>query len=202
VLKPAKVVVNQSGFTWAAVSWATAGTEVSWGAVLDNTSPDAAAINTIVTVNMLDASGLILGTDTNYIHLINPSSHFYLGGYDNPSRSGTVASLQLVVQTERSSYKRVVLPSITNVALQDSEYGELHVVGELSNTTGAAVSQMSKISAVVFDASGNIVGGGFDFPDADIPAGTSIGFDMAIGISTIPVSSAASVSVSVDPWTP
>ena len=204
VPEPAKIVVDQDGFTAVADPYATGETDVSWGAVLENTSPDAAAADTTVTVNMLDASNLILGTDTEYIHVINPSSHFYLGDDAWPSRPGTVTALQLIVQTGQSVYKSVVLPSITNVAFsQDNGFNGLHVVGELSNTTGAVVSLTTEISAVVFDASGKIVGGDITYPDADVPAGTSIGFDIEIGVSSIPFPNVASASVSVDgPWTP
>ena len=59
------------------------------------------------------------------------------------------------------------------------------------------LADTAAITAVVFDAFGNVVGGSLEFPDAPTPPGARQGFELAA--DAVPVSEAASVQVSVEP---
>jgi len=56
---------------------------------------------------------------------------------------------------------------VTRVRLVKDPYVGLSVNGQVQNNLDAALSQFARISAVVFNASGRIVGGGYTYLDAD-----------------------------------
>ena len=75
--------------------------------------------------------------------------------------------------------------------------GETHVQGQVSNPYTKPMSSLTRITSVVFDAGGNVIGGGFTFPAAPIPPNARVGFDMPIAGVTL--DRIGSVQASVEP---
>ncbi len=191
---PANVVLQKSGFSFTTDSGIT---DLGYGLVLQNTSPDEDALNVAITVNVVDASNVIIESDSNTIQAIPASSTYYFGDEMFPNGPATPAGLQVVIQTGSQALKSLALPPVANVRLTDYILGGTEIDGEFSNPFQKPISGVARITGVIFDSAGNVIGGGFTFPNADVPPGSRIGF--SIGVSSVQPVRAASAQVSVEP---
>jgi len=94
--------------------------------------------------------------------------------------------------------KRLIgtLPPVANIRTSDS-FGSLDVIGEFSNPYTQTMSSLARITAVCFDAAGNVIGGGRSYPQAAVPPGGRIGF--SVSVEGLSASQIASAQVSVEP---
>jgi hypothetical protein len=72
------------------------------------------------------------------------------------------------------------------------------IVDRIDDHPALALSGAS-LSAVVFDSSGNVLGGGTDSMFAKLQPGTRAFFKVTGGVDSVPFNSAASVGISVIP---
>ena len=188
----ATVVVEKSGFSFEDT---TTTRSVGYGVVLANTSTDQDAGNLTVNVNVLDASARVLTGESNTILVIPAASRYYLGSEVFVTLAEVPASLEIRVTIGESRPRGAVLPPVANVRVIDDS--GTRVEGELTNPFTQELSSFARITAVVFDAAGNVAGGGFSFPDAAVPPGGRAGF--SVRVFGVPISRAASAEVSVEP---
>jgi hypothetical protein len=179
---PPTVVADRSGFSVAD----SGGSRVmGYGIVLRNSTPGQDAIGVTVTVNVVDASNGVLKTDTTRIAAIAASTTYYFGGAVPLDASAAPANLQVNVQVEAGRPARLRLPPVSNLTATADSSGGAHVQGQLSNPYTKPMSSLTRITSVVFDAAGNVIGGGITFPAAPIPPGARVGFDMPIAGVTL-----------------
>jgi hypothetical protein len=196
---PAHVVVVKSGFSQAPLEFSSS-TEVDYGLVLQNTSPDETASRVSVTVNLVDSANHVIKTDADTIEAIPPSTTYYHGSVTFTDSATTVSRLETIVQVGARSTVRLALPPVSNVLVStDPDLNELRVTGEFSNPYTKTLSGLARITAVIFDAGGDVIGGSFTFPQSDVPPGGREGFDMGVG--AVAPDRAASAQVSVEPET-
>lgn len=172
--------------------------EVGYGLVLKNLSTTEDAIDVTVTVNILNAAGDILTTEAERVNVIPAGSTYYLGGETYINKNGKATKIEPIVDVGSSEKAAYRLPKVTKVKLTNEEYIGLKVSGEVENTLTQPLSQLAKISAVVFDAKGNVLGGGFAFLDANLPPGTRAGFETANGTGAVPAKRAVLARVSMN----
>jgi hypothetical protein len=170
-------------------------TFAGYGIVLRNISPDEDAINVDVTVNILDASGLILETEVDNYIAVPAGTTYYAGG--ESIFNGQPARLEVRVQTRQRQRKSIPgLPTVQNVRVTEGFLGA-ELSGELANPYSRPLSSLARITFVCLDAAGNAIGGGYTYPETDVPPGARIGFNTFIeGLSASQISS---VQVSVEP---
>lgn len=193
---PAKLELEKYGFG----VWAEAGSILSfvgYGAVIRNLSPDEDALDVTVLVNVIGSSGQILESDGFSYAAIPAAATYYAGGTIVIDQA-PVARIEVNVSFRDRAKKAVALPPVSNVRVPGNEFGFAEVDGELQNTSTKPLSTYAQISAVAFDAAGNVIGGGWDTPAADVPPGGRIGFRIAIWGRT--PSEIASAQVSVEPY--
>lgn len=168
----ADVVVETSGFSQADGS-------IGYGLVLENRSEDD-AVDVEVTVNMVGAGGVIVGTETEYINVIPAGERYYAGGTSYVSGQDRAQRLEptvVVGSREPASYE---LAPVSNVRFSPIEYlGGIEVVGQVRNDYTQPLSSLAKIGIVALDSAGRVVGGGFTFLDADLQPGRSASFSMS-----------------------
>jgi hypothetical protein len=198
-LIPPRIVVVKDGFSTRSKQ---AGTALSYGIVLRNTSPNADALNVYVLVNFVLADNHALGTVTQSIGAIAAGSTFDLGGAITFPGLAPVARLEVVVQPGGHQRRKVFSPSVANVAVEPSPYdagwvGD--VAGELINDDPPWILERAQLWAVVFDAAGNVLGGGQGYAGARLPVGTRQVFKLSQGFDAIPLDRAASAGVSSMP---
>jgi hypothetical protein len=191
---PARVVVVKSGIAQRASSIGS--TFAGYGVVLQNVSPDEDALDVQLLVNILDASGAILRSESDTYAAIPAGATYYAGG--EPIFNGTAARIDVSVTVGKRQKKSITrLPAVSNIRVQDNDFLGPSVLGEITNPYSQTLSSLARITFVCFDAAGNAIGGGYGYPTAALPAGGRIGFEESIeGLSA---SQIASVQVSVEP---
>ncbi|MGZ8694838.1 MAG: FxLYD domain-containing protein [Gaiellaceae bacterium] len=186
-------MVVSTGFSQSSSSL----TEVDYGIVLRNTSPDRDARDVQVTVNALDAKNVVLDSAVDTVLTIPAGSTYYFGGQSHYPGTAVTARLDVFAQVGESVAVAGALPAAANVRIEPSSLGGVEVLGEVRNTAGLPLSSLARITAVLYDGQGKVVGGGYAYPESDVPPGARIGFE--VFVRSVPSSVAASAQVSIEP---
>jgi hypothetical protein len=180
------VTVQKTGFS-------AGGGQLGYGIVLRNAAADRDAIGVTLTVNVLDAAGGVLKSDVSRIPGIPAATTSYFGGVVFLDAGTTAASLQAKVTVEAGRARHLQPLAVSGVHAVDAG-GVLHVQGAVTNQTPRPISTLARISTVVFDAAGNVIGGGFTFPTETIQPNDDGPFDIAVPGVTIDRVGSAQVS--------
>jgi len=184
------VAVEQAGF-------AVGGTQLGYGVVLRDTSSTRDAVGVTVTVNVVDAANRVLRTDTSRISGIPAGETYYFGGDVFLDAGAAPASLQVTARAESDQAKRLAAPPVSGLTAVADAAGRTHLRGALTNPSTKPMSSLTRISGVVFDAAGNVIGGGVTFPFAPVQSREHSEFDLPVtGVTTDRI---GSVHVSVAP---
>jgi hypothetical protein len=197
-LIPVKVDVVKRGFSIRPLPYS--GTSVSYGLILHNQSKNQDALNVNVLVNFVMADNKLLGTASSDVALISAGSDYAYGGELSFPAGAPIERLEVVVQV--GSHARSALPpAIANLRVLPDPYDPGwvgSVEGELINDQPALDLWNARLSTVVFDAAGNILGGGTGYAFQALPPGTREFIKITQGLKAIPSTLAASAMVSVD----
>lgn len=194
---PAKVNVRKSGFSQRV---RFTGRDVSYGIVLHNPSPENDALNVTVLVNFVDATNRVVDTDSVRIDAVGAGTEYYLGDSTSIPDASPVSSLEIVVRIGGQAPKRKLSPAFSDVLVQESRYDRGWVgavVGQIQNDSQTMLLTSAKISAVVFDSGGNVIGGANGSTYEGQPPGVRAYFNAAGAVTAIPMDRAASAGVSV-----
>lgn len=190
----ARVVVDKSGFSFADEFGFR---EVGYGLVLRNVSPDEDAFNVQITVNLVDAGNRILKSESSYVEMVPAGSAYYFGDRTSVNPSETPTKLEITTSVGERKKRALALPPVSNLRFFDSGFGSIYVAGEFTNPYARRMSSLARITVVAFDTAGNIVSGGFTFPNGEVPPGGRIGFEAGLG-GVSDISRIASVQASVE----
>jgi hypothetical protein len=195
-LIPPKIVVEKNGFS---VRPRPIGSTASFGVVLRNLSPNADALDVYVIVNFVMADGHLIGTSANTIPAIGAGTEFNYGGYLNFPGAAPIDHLEIVIQLGGRQRGVAHAPSVDGVRYEPSRadaawVGE--VDGEVINDKSTFRLSNAHLWGVVFDASGNVLGGGTGMASATLPPGTREAFALTTGFDSIPWTRAAYSRVS------
>lgn len=189
---PAKLEVEKYGFGLDVDEFLT---WLNYGAVIRNLSPDEDALYVTVLVNVIGSNGQILESQSTFYAAIPAATTYYAGDvmllFDE---APAVARIDVSVSFREGAKKAITLPPVSNVRVQGDQ-GPARVAGELQNTATTPLSEFAEITAVVFDAAGNVLGGGSRFPGAYVPPGERIGFEIYVWGRTYSEVASAQVSV-------
>lgn len=164
-----------------------------YGVAVKNASQDADAIGVTVSVNALDARKRVVGSDSNDVSVIPAGETFNVGG-DLDVGNAKIDDLEVTVDVRKSGPPELAVPSVSNVRVERDEFGFLTVRSQLTNDLPGTLSSLTDAFVVLKDSSGSIVGGGFTYPDNDLPKGRSTALSFNF-FEEIPDASAAAVSV-------
>jgi hypothetical protein len=199
-LIPPRVEVVKKGF-----SARVKGTNenVSYGLVLQNTSPNGNALDVQVLVNFVLPDNHLIGSASSRIPIINANSVYNLGGALSFIGAPTIVRLEVVVNAGgRARSAKSFSPGLDNVHLVPSPFEPSwlgSVEGDLINVHPSLTLTSSNLSCVVLDASGNVLGGGTGSGFFKLQPGTRSFFKISTGLDAIPFNQAASVAISVLP---
>ena len=197
-LIPVKVDVAKRGFSIRPLPYS--GTSVSYGLILHNESKNQDALNVNVLVNFVMADNKLLGSASSDVGLISAGSDYAYGGELTFPAGAPIDRLEVVVQV--GSHARSALPpAIANLRVLPDPYDPGwvgSVEGELINDQPALDLWNARLSTVVFDAAGNVLGGGTGYAFQALPPGTREFIKITQGLKAIPSTLAASAMVSVD----
>jgi hypothetical protein len=190
-LMPPRIVVTDQGFS---IRPKRTGSSVSFGVMLKNASPNADALQVYVLVNFVMADGHLIGTKADTIEAIPAGrTHAHGGSLIFPG-AAPVVRLEVVVKIGGRQRRIIHVPVASNVRvlpdLHDATWvGE--VDGEIINDHAQLNLQRTTLSTVVFDAEGNVLGGGTGSASALLPPGTRQAFVLKSGLDAIPWARAA-----------
>jgi hypothetical protein len=106
--------------------------------------------------------------------------------------------LQVDGRTPRATFR----PAVAAVRILPDLYDRGYVgsvEGELIHDRAGLVMQNARLSTVVFDSAGNVLGGGNGYAFASLPPGSREFFKITSGLKAIPLEKAAEAYVSVEP---
>jgi hypothetical protein len=198
-----KITVVKQGFTTRPNP--STGTKLSYGVILHNDSTAKDAINVSVQVNFVMADNNLLGTDTQHIDGIAAGGDFALGRMVTFPAAAPITRLEVVIRVDKYAAPSLHNPTLANMHLVPQLFDTKWlgtIEGEVQNTDPAFILQNATLSAVVFDAAGNVLGGGSGYAFQPLPPGAREFVQLASGFDAIPIESAASALISVTPnWT-
>lgn len=197
-----QVVVDKQGFTQRPDAYG-AGSLLSYGLMLRNTSATEDAESVYVLVNMVGPTGALVGSASRTVKLVGAAGT-YAYGDSAPLRVQTpVTRLEITIRVGAHEPKTThPEPSFANVRILPSQFdigwvGE--VDGEVVNATPRQTLVNASLSIVVLDASGNVIGGGSGMSAASIPSGSRFVFIATSGFTALAVDKAASAAISAEP---
>ena len=182
------VAITDSGFSQD-------GKTISVGLVLENPS-DEAALSVQVLLNLIDANGDILASDTHTIPVIPASGTYYSGAQVYSNKRGAVQRIEPEITVGDTSSDAYALPIVSNVTLESEQFLGLQATGELRNTLPDTLSSFARITAVAYDGAGKVLGGGYTFPQTDVQPGSRISFTVGNGMEQVDPKAAVRVKVS------
>jgi hypothetical protein len=178
------------------------GADLSYGALVRNTSTQTDALGVRLLVNLVGASNRLLGTRTASIPLIPAGGTYALGGLLAAPAGARVTRLEIVVQGGERRAAAETLTTLANIRVVPSadDPGFLGSVdGEVGNGDPYRLLQRATFSAVILDPSGNVVGGATGVLADSLPGGAREYFSLRSGLQAVPVAKAGSALVSVTP---
>ena len=152
--------------------------------LVDNPNAALAAKNTSFQVAAFDAAGDVVATDQNYITLILPGERRGIGGHFYLPKGKTVARIDVQLQPKDFTASSTSATFTTERALFIPDKIFPKVTGIIHSPFKQDMNQVS-VSAVPFDANGNIIGGGFGLVDF-IPAGGQTAVELLVETSGVP----------------
>jgi hypothetical protein len=180
-----------------------AGSAVSYGLLLRNTSASEDADDLYVLVNFVGADGRLIASKPQTVGVVGAGQTYALGNSMSLPGQSVVTRLEVVVQV-RAHHSKQPHPAPTVSSLRivastsDPEWvGE--VDGEVVNGSSRLVLSRARLSIVLRDDAGNIVGGGTGSIPAALRPGTRIAFGARSGFSAVPLDQAVAPVVSVEP---
>jgi hypothetical protein len=197
-----RVVVDKQGYLQRPDKTGT-GSLVSYGLVLHDTSATEDAQNVYVIVNMVDATGELLGSQSQTVAYIPAGGTYALGNALQLRTQIGVVRLELTIRVgAHEPHTAQVMPDFANVRLLPAVIdpgwvGE--VDGEVVNDTSPKTLAHAGLSIVVLDAAGNVLGGGTGSLFAAVPSGSRFVFIASNGFKAIPLDRAASALISPTP---
>jgi hypothetical protein len=196
---PPKIDVVQSG--WSARPHPFGGTSVSWGVVLSNTSKQD-ALDVQVLCNFVMADNRLIGSATQHISDIAAGSKHATGGQIDFPGAAPISRLEIIIRIGRAGPATHTKPGISFVRVAPSSFepqwtGEID--GEIQNDDPNKTIMSVELSGVVFDAEGNVLGGGTGGGFGILPPAARMVLKISSGLSPIPFSRAAAAMVSVVP---
>jgi hypothetical protein len=202
----AKIVVLDSGFSLGHSSAFCGDACISFGTALRNVSPDEDELRVKVVSRFFDANRRLVKQLADVIKAIPAGATYYYGFAGNyvspyvpkslPARVD-VSVVHIGAQQRRSIGS---LPPVTGLQVADDTLpfgGGTDVLGDVTNPYAQTISQAAKVTAVCFDASGKVIGGGSASTNTAVSPGGGTGFRIWVGALT--QSQIASTRVTVEP---
>lgn len=199
-LIPPRIEVVKKGFS---ARFQGGNENVSYGLVLQNTSPNGNALDVAVLVNFVLPDNHLIGSASTEIPIINAGSVYNLGGELTFVGAPTIARLEVVVDPGGSARtQKIFFPGLANVHLVPNTLDPAwlgSIEGDLINVHPSLTLTNSSMSCVVLDANGNVLGGGTGNAYFKLLPGTRSFFKITSDLDPIPFDKAASVAISIIP---
>jgi hypothetical protein len=197
---PPKIHIVKSG--WSVRPYPGGGSGVSYGVILANESKNRDALDVKVLVNFVMEDNRLIGSATVRIGGIQAGQEHATGGELSFPGGAPIARLEIVVQVGRAGPATRTRPGISAARVMPSPFESEwsgSVEGEVQNDHPSKLMESVELSAVVLDAEGAVIGGGYGFGAGSLPPAARMFFKISNGMRPIPYWKAATALVSTVP---
>jgi hypothetical protein len=159
--------------------------ELGWGFIVENPNENLAAETTAYQVTAYSADGIVLGVYSSYISLLLPGERLGFGGSFYLPAGTTASRLEFDVLGRYFSETALRADFLTtsNVTFVADEFSP-RVTGTIQNGLDRELADV-EVYAIAYNASGQIIGGGFTFVD-QIAAEGQADADVTIAVDEEP----------------
>ena len=178
--EPEPITVTKVGF-------GQDGQQVGFAFIVENPNPGLAFESSQYQLAAYDEAGIVLETDSGYISLLLPGQSLGFGGELYVDDGVTVSSIE--VQLNAGDPERTdPLPTFTSesTAYYPGDYSS-SVTGVVSSPYDRDFTDL-RVSAVVYDEAGEIIGGGYTYLDfilANTSTGTAVSVNSAGDVASV-----------------
>jgi hypothetical protein len=145
---------------------------------------DTVLSDSVAVVNFYDEDGNITSTGEYYIDLLLPHQTLGISPWAmTPPDDATTDSYDVLVLPGdyESDYELTENPFVVNSATLTGDYND-QVTVNFTNTYSKQASEVD-VYVLLYDAEGNIIGGGNDWTTEPIPAGSTMDFELWVDYS-------------------
>jgi hypothetical protein len=138
------------------------GRSLGYAFVVENPDPQLAVENSQYQVAVYDADGVVVETDSDYVELLLPGRRFGIAGTVFLDQGITVSKIEVQL-SEGAHVASSQIPTfaIDSVTYHRGEYTS-RATGVVKNPYDRDVTDLY-VSAVAYDAAGEVIGGGFTY---------------------------------------
>lgn len=150
---------------------------VHYGIIIKNEGAQG-ALFPVIKVTGKDADGAVISSDEQTLMEINPGQELAWGGQAGNGTAPATVEFELSVGSSNWQDADATEPmfEVSGLSAQDSGYGTVNFVGEVTNLTDADRDQAAVV-VLLRDEAGAIVGGYTSFV-SNVPAGGTTSFDV------------------------
>lgn len=154
------------------------GRNLGYAFIVENPNPGLSVESSQYQLAAYDANGTVVETDSGYIELLLPGQKLGIGGTLYLDEGVTVSKIEVQL-SEGEAVPSDPLPTFTVDAVSHTP-GQFssHVTGVVTSPYKRAIENV-RVSAVIYSASGEIIGGGSSFLNF-VPAHGSSGVDVLV----------------------
>ena len=195
---PLKIDVLKTGWS---IRPSGRNTRVSYGVLLGNTSKVENAENVEVLVNFVMPDNRLIGSASGRLREIRAETQHAYGGELTFPGAPPIERLEVVVQVHERAPRTERVPALSAIRIVPEFRDPVwvgSVEGEIANDD-PAVMRSADLTTIIFDAEGNILGGGRGSVTASLPPAAREFFKIGSGLDAIPTARAATALVSVAP---
>lgn len=150
---------------------------IHYGIIIKNEGAQG-ALFPVIKVTGKDADGAVISSDEQTLMEINPGQELAWGGQAGNGAAPATVEFELSVGSSNWQDADAAEPmfEVSGLSAQDSGYGTVNFVGEVTNLTDADVDQAAVV-VLLRDGAGAIVGGYTSFV-SNVSAGGTTSFDV------------------------
>lgn len=161
--------------------------DIGYGLVVENPNPDQGLRSTVLYLTFLDAEGRVVGADQTWIDWLPPGAQRTIGGnaFSALPDGVTAAAMDVTLYGGRPFTQTIDLPTFQVQGTNYEDTGFVQVVrGQLVNP-GNQTWEAVAVSALAYDAGGNIIGGGLRRIES-VPAGGQTPIEVYVRVAGTP----------------
>ena len=196
------MIVDKQGFSQRADN-SSGGSLCSFGMFLRNASSTQDAMSVYVLVNMVAASGDLVGSVTRTIKLIGAGQTFAFGDSLTLRSQVPVKKLELTIRVGVHKLRQPhTMPGFANLRILPSTFDPGYVGevdGEILNSVTTRALSSARLSIVLLNTAGIPVGGGVGNTTSPLPSGSRMVFRASAGFNAIPLDGSLLPVISVEP---
>jgi hypothetical protein len=167
------------------------GRSLGYAFVLENPNPQLAIENSQYQVAVYDADGVVVEMDSDYVELLLPGRRFGIAGTVFLDQGITVSKIEVQL-SEGAHVASSQIPTfaIDSISYHRGEYTS-RATGVVKNPHDREVTDLY-VSAVAYDAGGEVIGGGFTYLNFVLANGAT---GVKVNITSAPDAEVASIEL-------